>query len=92
LLPARFADNATYRDGGGVLDVRRTGERVGAVYAQGVKGPGGRRIAADYEITASEPPRRLRSARSSDPCNRSASLAFAGNGGGVHAAGVSVAR
>jgi uncharacterized membrane protein len=42
----------------GVLDVKHlSGEAVGAVYRQGVKGPGGRRIAADYEVTAFEPHR-----------------------------------
>jgi uncharacterized protein YndB with AHSA1/START domain len=44
----------------GILDIEHvSGEGVGAVYKQGVKGPGGRRIAADYEITALEPDRRL---------------------------------
>lgn len=44
----------------GVLDVARlSGSGLGAVYKQGVKGPGGRRIAADYEITAYEPNRRI---------------------------------
>lgn len=44
----------------GVLDIRRTaGDGVGATYAQGVKGPMGRRIAADYEITQFEPGRRI---------------------------------
>ena len=44
----------------GVLDVRHTsGDGVGAIYRQGVKGPGGRRIAADYEVTAYEPNERL---------------------------------
>jgi uncharacterized protein YndB with AHSA1/START domain len=34
----------------GVLDIRRvSGEGAGAVYEQGVKGPMGRRIAADIE-------------------------------------------
>ena len=42
----------------GVLDIRRvSGEGVGTRYAQGVRGPMGRRIAADYEITAFEPNR-----------------------------------
>lgn len=42
----------------GVLDVaRQSGEGMGAIYRQGVKGPGGRRIAADYEVTAFEPDR-----------------------------------
>jgi uncharacterized protein YndB with AHSA1/START domain len=36
----------------GVIDIKRiSGNEVGARYAQGVKGPGGRRIAADVEIT-----------------------------------------
>ena len=44
----------------GVLDVaRQSGEGLGAIYRQGVKGPGGRRIAADYEVTAFEPDRRI---------------------------------
>jgi uncharacterized protein YndB with AHSA1/START domain len=43
----------------GVLDIRHTGggDGAGATYSQGVKGPFGRRIAADYEITAYEPNR-----------------------------------
>jgi uncharacterized protein YndB with AHSA1/START domain len=44
----------------GVLDIGHvSGSGVGAVYRQGTKGPGGRRIAADYEITAWEPDRHL---------------------------------
>ena len=44
----------------GVLDVAlKSGQGVGAVYSQGVKGPGGRRIDADYEVTAMEPDRRI---------------------------------
>jgi uncharacterized protein YndB with AHSA1/START domain len=44
----------------GVLDVRhRSGQGRGAVYEQGVKGPFGRRVPADYEITEYEPDRRL---------------------------------
>ena len=40
----------------GVLGVERvSGDGVGARYAQGVKGPGGRRIAADIEITELTP-------------------------------------
>jgi uncharacterized membrane protein len=40
----------------GVLDLTRvSGEGVGACYAQGVKGPGGRRIAADIKITELTP-------------------------------------
>ncbi|HEX6656353.1 MAG TPA: SRPBCC family protein [Candidatus Limnocylindria bacterium] len=45
----------------GVLDIKRiSGDGgVGTRYAQGVRGPMGRRIAADYEITACEPNQRL---------------------------------
>jgi uncharacterized protein YndB with AHSA1/START domain len=42
----------------GVMDIKRiSGDGVGTRYAQGVKGPMGRRIAADYEITVVEPNR-----------------------------------
>ena len=45
--------------GAGVLDIAHaSGEGVGEVYRQGVAGPGGRRIAADFEVTAYDPPRR----------------------------------
>ena len=44
----------------GVLDVARiSGHGVGEVWKQGVKGPGGRRIDADYEVTEWEPGRRM---------------------------------
>lgn len=44
----------------GVLDVSKvSGQGVGETWKQGVKGPGGRRIDADYEITAWEPGRRM---------------------------------
>ena len=44
----------------GVLDVAlASGSGVGAIYRQGVRGPGGRRIDADYEVTAIEPDRRI---------------------------------
>jgi uncharacterized membrane protein len=44
----------------GVLDVERvSGEGVGTRYRQGVKGPMGRRVAADYEVTEYAPPRAL---------------------------------
>jgi uncharacterized membrane protein len=40
----------------GVLDLKHeSGEGVGAIYRQGVKGPGGRRVAADFEVTTYEP-------------------------------------
>ena len=44
----------------GVLDIRLvSGVGVGARYRQGVRGPMGRRIDADYEVTVHEPGRRL---------------------------------
>ena len=44
----------------GVLDLTHvSGRGVGARYAQGVKGPGGRRIPADIEITEFDPGRSL---------------------------------
>jgi len=44
-----------------VMDIKRiSGDGgVGSVYAQGVRGPMGRRIAADYEVTVCEPNRLL---------------------------------
>ena len=39
-----------------MLDIQRvSGQGVGAVYRQGVRGPGGRRIAADHQVTAYQP-------------------------------------
>jgi uncharacterized protein YndB with AHSA1/START domain len=44
----------------GVLDITLAGgQGVGQKWTQGVKGPGGRRIAADFEITHYEPPTKL---------------------------------
>jgi uncharacterized protein YndB with AHSA1/START domain len=44
----------------GVLEVsRKSGEGQGAAYRQVVKGPGGRRIDADYEVTEYQPPSHL---------------------------------
>ncbi|MEO6350367.1 MAG: SRPBCC family protein [Candidatus Limnocylindrales bacterium] len=44
----------------GVLDVKKeSGEGVGAIYRQGVRGPMRKRIAADYEITAHDPGKKL---------------------------------
>ena len=58
---AFVADGATAsRWRSGVLDVAHvSGNGVGERYRQGVKGHGGLRVAADYEITAFEPGRRL---------------------------------
>ena len=44
----------------GIVDIALvSGSGVGATYKQGVKGPGGRRVDADYRVTAFEPNRRL---------------------------------
>jgi len=44
----------------GILDIALvSGSGVGATYKQGVKGPGGRRVDADYRVTAFEPNSRL---------------------------------
>ena len=52
----------------GVLDVAlESGTGLGARYRQGVKGPGGRRIAADYEVTAFDPDHRLAFAATAGP-------------------------
>ncbi len=43
-----------------VIDVSKaSGDGVGAIYRQVVRGPGGRPVDADYEITALEPDRRI---------------------------------
>jgi uncharacterized protein YndB with AHSA1/START domain len=66
---AFIADGTTApRWRGGVTDVALvSGSGVGAKYSQGVKGPGGRRVAADYEVTAYDPPRRLAFAATAGP-------------------------
>jgi uncharacterized protein YndB with AHSA1/START domain len=52
----------------GVLDVALvSGSGVGAQYKQGVKGPGGRRVDADYEVTAFDPGRHLAFAATAGP-------------------------
>lgn len=44
----------------GIVDIALvSGSGLGATYKQGVKGPGGRRIDADYRVTAYEPNSRL---------------------------------
>ena len=44
----------------GITDIALvSGSGVGATYKQGVKGPGGRRVDADYRVTAYEPNSRL---------------------------------
>ena len=52
----------------GILDIAHvSGSGLGATYKQGVKGPGGRRVDADYRITAFEPNTRLAFAATAGP-------------------------
>ena len=68
----------------GVLDVAHvSGEGVGARYSQGVKGPGGRRIPADYEITAFEPDRKIGFRATAGPVRPEGSFTFEGMGTGT---------
>jgi uncharacterized protein YndB with AHSA1/START domain len=67
----------------GVLDVsHQSGDGLGAIYRQGVKGPGGRRIAADYEITAFEPDRRIAFRAIAGPVRPTGEYRFAAEGDG----------
>ena len=69
---------------GGVLDVALvSGHGTGAVYRQGVKGPGGRRIAADYEVTDSEPNRRIAFQTIAGPVRPRGEYRFASDGEGT---------
>ena len=68
----------------GVLDVKRlSGKGVGAAYRQGVKGPGGRRIAADYEVTAFEPNRLIAFKAIAGPVRPSGEYRFESSDGGT---------
>ena len=53
----------------GVLSIERTsaGEGADATYRQVLSGPGGRKIAGDYRVTAYEPPHRLEFAVTAGP-------------------------
>jgi uncharacterized membrane protein len=66
----------------GILDIAHaSGHGAGAIYRQGVKGPGGRRIAADYEITEYDPPRRLGFKAVAGPVHPSGQYRFADTDG-----------
>lgn len=68
----------------GVLDVAlQSGSGAGAVYRQGVRGPGGRRIAADYAVTAFEPARLLAFRAIAGPVRPEGSYTFAADGEGT---------
>ena len=68
----------------GVLDVDLvSGQGLGAKYSQGVKGPGGRRIPADYEITAFEPNEKIEFRAIAGPVRPEGSLTVEGIGTGT---------
>lgn len=68
----------------GVLDVsRQSGDGLGAIYRQGVKGPGGRRIAADYQVTAFEPDHRIAFQAIAGPVRPRGEYRFATDGDGT---------
>jgi uncharacterized protein YndB with AHSA1/START domain len=70
----------------GVLDVERvSGDApgLGARYRQGVKGPMGRRVAADYEVTEFEPDRSLAFKVSQGPVRPEGRYTVEPNGSGT---------
>jgi uncharacterized membrane protein len=69
----------------GVLDLTRvSGDGVGARYAQGVKGPGGRRIAADIEITELTPNQTIAFHTVAGPVRPRGRYVLAAADGGTH--------
>ena len=72
----------------GVLDIRHTGggDAVGATYGQGVKGPFGRRISADYEITGYEPNRLIEFQTTAGPARPHGRYEFSPSDGGTRLA------
>lgn len=68
----------------GVLDVDLvSGPGLGARYSQGVRGPGGRRIDADYEITEFEPNHRIGFRATAGPVRPVGSFTFESMGTGT---------
>ncbi len=68
----------------GVTDIRLvSGSGMGARYAQGVTGPGGRRVDADYEVTAWDPPRRMAFAATAGPVRPTGEYRLAADPGGT---------
>jgi uncharacterized protein YndB with AHSA1/START domain len=68
----------------GVLDVDLvSGAGLGARYSQVVKGPGGRRIPADYEITAFEPDAKIGFRATAGPVRPEGSFTFESMGTGT---------
>jgi uncharacterized protein YndB with AHSA1/START domain len=68
----------------GIVDISlASGSGPDAVYKQGVKGPGGRRIDADYRITAYEPDHRLSFAATAGPVRPTGTYLFEEAGSGT---------
>src|SRR6185436_11932599 len=68
----------------GVLDVDLvSGSGAGARYSQGVRGPGGRRVAADYEITEYVPDEKIAFAATAGPVRPTGSFTFEPMGTGT---------
>jgi uncharacterized protein YndB with AHSA1/START domain len=65
-----------------VIDIERANDAVGvgATWRQGMKGPGGRRIAGDYRITTSERPSRLAFEVISGPARPTGTFSFGADG------------
>jgi carbon monoxide dehydrogenase subunit G len=67
-----------------VLDITRlSGEGRGTVYRQGVKGPFGRRVPADFEVTDYEPGTRYGFQVTQGPVRPHGSFSFQPDGGGT---------
>lgn len=60
-----------------------SGEGAGAIYRQTVPGPMGRRVRADYEVTAFEPPSRLAFRAIAGPVRPTGEYKLAAAGGGT---------
>jgi uncharacterized membrane protein len=68
----------------GVVDIKRiSGEGLGTRYAQGVRGPMGRRISADYQITKLEPDTTIEFDTVSGPVRPHGRYDFEAAGGGT---------
>jgi uncharacterized membrane protein len=70
-----------------VLDIQRlpgNPSGVGAVYTQGLKGPGGRRIAGDYEIVESHPNQSITFRVIAGPARPTGAYRFEAQGNSTH--------
>lgn len=66
----------------GIAEIERiSGEDAGAKYRQVIKGPGGRPIPADFEITDFEPGKRLAFRATAGPVRQEGSFDFIEDGG-----------